>query len=165
MNPKEFIEKVFIIETGDIVNKHPFISFHVVSSGIEFLGKCIDIKNPKWDWDIKYQKENQPFDNAIKQLFPRKYISLFEKDFNLREELRNGFSHFFAPKAKIGLFSKNDLISKNITYDMHPFKTQRGQIYLSAEYFYYDFVEACKKVIKMDFPIGDKMNKKFINIP
>jgi hypothetical protein len=37
MKPKEFIEAVLINEMKDIVNKHPSLSFLLISVGIEFL--------------------------------------------------------------------------------------------------------------------------------
>lgn len=37
----EFIKTVLINEIGDIVDRHKYLSFGVVSQGIELLGACV----------------------------------------------------------------------------------------------------------------------------
>ena len=161
--PKNFINQVLINEMQDIVIKHPYLAFLLICSGIEFLGKCIDKNNQHWDWDSKYQKANPPFDNAIKELFPKKY-SLLLKKYSLRDQLRNGMIHILAPKSKIGLTQLKHDKNGEIIMKNHPFE-QNGRLLLVIEYFYIDFVDACKKVLRMKFDSNDKMNKPFLSIP
>jgi hypothetical protein len=161
--PKDFINQVLINEIQDIVIKHPYLAFLLICTGIEFLGRCIDTNNQNWNWNQKYQEINQPFDNAIKKLFPKKYSLLLEK-YSLRNQLRNGMIHILAPKSQIGLTQlKHDKDGKILIKD-HPFE-QNGKLVFVIEYFYIDFVDACKKVLRMKFNSNDKMNKPFLNIP
>jgi len=46
----------------------------------------------------------------------------------------------------------------------HP-SEQNGRLLLVIEYFYIDFVDACKKVLRMKFNSNDKMNKPFLSVP
>jgi hypothetical protein len=161
--PKDFIKKVLIQEMDDVVTKHPYLAFLLICSGIEFLGRCIDKNNQNWDWDLKYQKANPPFDNAIKKLFPKKY-SLLLKKYSLRDQLRNGMVHILSPKSKIGLTQLKYCKDQKILTRYHPFE-QSGKLVFIIEYFYNDFVEACKKVLRMKFNSNDKMNKPFLSIP
>jgi hypothetical protein len=160
--PKDFIKNVLIDEIQDIVIRHPYLAFVLICSGIEFLGKCIDIRNQKWNWDIKYQKTNQPFDGAIKKLFPKKYHKLLTK-YNLRDQLRNGLIHLYTPKNKIGLTQLKHDEKGIIKMNNHPF-IKNGRVVLVIEYFYIDFVDACKKVLAMEFS-RDKMNKPLLETP
>jgi hypothetical protein len=66
------------------------------------------------------------------------------------------------PKSQIGLFSKNDEIYYRISSEQHPKKEDK--LIIGIEYFYNDFVEACKKVLEMEFSI-DKMNKPLLDTP
>jgi len=161
--PKDFINQVLINEIQDIVIKHPYLAFLLICTGIEFLGKCIDTNNQNWDWNQKYQEINQPFDNAIKKLFPKKYSLLLEK-YSLRDQLRNGMIHILAPKSKIGLSQLKHDKNGEILMKNHPFE-QNGKLVFIIEYFYIDFVDACKKVLRMKFDNNDKMNKAFLSIP
>lgn len=60
--PKEFIANVLINEIGDILQHHHFLSFILICSGIEFLGKCWDDKLKELDIG---RKNNVYFENAI----------------------------------------------------------------------------------------------------
>lgn len=161
--PKDFIRQVLIDELQDIVVKHPYLAFLLICAGIEFLGKCIDNNQQKWDWDFKYQQKNPPFDKAIKKLFSKKYQKALAK-YKLRDQLRNGLTHILAPKSKIGLTQIKHDKNGEITINNHPFE-QDGKLILVIEYFYIDFVDACKKVLSMNFKKDDKMNKPFLNVP
>lgn len=161
--PKDFIRNVLISEIKDIVDRHSYLAFVLICSGIEFLGKCIDINNQDWDWDLKYRKKNNPFDKAIKELFPSKYEKLLIK-YNLRDQLRNGLIHLLAPKSNVSLSQLKHCKNGVITMENHPFE-QNNKIILIIEYFYIDFVDACKKVLNKEFKEDDKMNKPFLSIP
>jgi len=160
--PKEFIKKVLINETQDVVTKHPYLAFVLICSGIEFLGKCIDTQTQDWN---KYKPNGEQFKCAIIKLFPSKYR---EHSDLLYKQLRNGLVHSLTPKSRIGLFSKNDETCYEISYEQHPrFCKKENRLKIGIEYFYNDFVEACKKVLGMKFPRNfvDKMDKSLLNTP
>ncbi len=160
--PKEFINDTLIEGIGKIIKINAYLSFILIANGIEFLGKCIDTNNQAWHWNNKYSRNNQPFDNAIKKLFPSAYAELLKE--GLRDQLRNGMSHTLLPKSKIGLSELKNDPNASISYSNHPFYNKnRRQHILILEYFYFDFVEACKKVISKKFE-SDKMNKPFLSV-
>jgi len=165
--PKDFIKLVLIDEMADVVIKHPYLAFLLIASGIEFLGKCFDTNVQEWDWyDKKYQKYNRehpPFDTAINKLFKPKYKKLLAK-YNLRHQLRNGMVHMYTPKAGIGLTQIKHDKKGEITNEKHP-KEENGKLTLVIEYFYMDFVEACKKILAKEFNVFDKMKKPLLKIP
>jgi hypothetical protein len=159
--PKDIIHNVLIKEMQDIVIRHPYLAFALICSGIEFLGKCIDTKVQRWD-SLLNEHDEPPFDKAIKELFPAKYKILLDK-YKLRDQLRNGLTHFLAPKSQIGLTQLSHDKLGEIKNENHPI--DRGdKVVFVIEYFYMDFVEACKKVISKDFE-SDKMNKPFLSVP
>ena len=150
MNPKEFINTVLIHEIKDILDRHPYLSFLLVAVGIEFLGKCKLTKEATWN-RINPAKAFEEGMKLMCEVEPE-YAKL-----NLKDELRNGFAHTFLPKSKIVL--------SEIKHGARNFQLNRsGQTILVAEIFYRDFVIACQKVLQEDFPINDKMNKKFIHV-
>ena len=159
MYPKDFIKKVLIDEMQDIVAKHPYSAFVLICSGIEFLGKCIDTQTQDWN---KYKPNGEQFKCAIIKLFPSKYHQYCDL---LYQQLRNGLVHSLIPKSKIGLFSKNDEIYYKIFNEKHPiFDEDKNRLKIGIEYFYNDFVEACKKVLVMEFS-EDKMDKPLLSTP
>ena len=161
--PKDFIRKVLIVEMQDIATSHPYLAFLLICSGIEFLGKCIDTDNQNWDWDRHYQRKNPPFNKAINKLFPERYKELFHK-YKVRDQLRNGLVHILVPKSKIGLTQVKHDLNGEIMMKEHPYELE-GKLILVIEYFYIDFVDACKKVLGKEFGKDDKMNKPFLKIP
>jgi len=160
--PKDIINNVLITETQDIVNRHSYLAFLFIGLGIEFLGKCIDKNVQKWDSKSK-DHEEPPFDKAIKELFPPKYHVLLDK-YKLRDKLRNGMAHFLAPKDNIGLTQLSHDKAGKMNNEDHPFDNG-VRLVLVVEYFYNDFVEACKKVLAMEFFDDDKMNEPFLTVP
>jgi hypothetical protein len=150
MKPKEFIDGVLINEMKDIVNKHPYFSFLLISVGIEFLGKCLLTNHQNWN----AIRANKAFTKGVEMLHK---IDERYKELNLKDELRDGFAHTFLPKSKIAL-SEIRAGAKN--FQIHG----SGKTVLVAEEFYRDFVIACREVINAEFPENDKMNKEFLYI-
>ena len=108
------------------------------------------------------QNSGEQFKCAIIKLFPNKYHDHCQL---LWQGLRNGLVHANTPKSQIGLFSKNDEIYYKILYEQHPvFDKKEDKLIIGVEYFYDDFVEACKKILEMEFS-ADKMNKPLLNTP
>jgi hypothetical protein len=147
--PKEFIQEVLIDEFKDIVDRHTYIAFSLVAIGIEFLGKCMLTECQDWH-DISPDKAfNRGLDLMTK--VDERYGTL-----NLKDELRNGFAHTLAPKSNIVLSELKDGA---------PHLLEAGEkTILVIEIFYGDFVKACKRVIAVEFPETDKMNKSFIRV-
>ena len=149
MLPKEFIQNVLITEFQDIVFRHQYLSFALVSIGIEFLGKCL-LKNAK-DWKSWQMDPTKAFNRGMDLM-----IEVDEKYKNLKlKELRNGFAHTLVPKA----FTLSEIIHGDIHLAMN--ETTQKKI-LVAEIFYRDFVVACNKIIDMEFPSPDKMNEPLL---
>ncbi len=65
MKPKEFIEVVLVNEMKDVVNRHPYLSFLLISVGIEFLGKCLLINHQNWN----LIKANKAFEKGVESLY------------------------------------------------------------------------------------------------
>lgn len=150
MKPKAFIETVLVNEIKDVVERHPYLSFLLISVGIEFLGKCMMTDKQKWN-EIKAEKAFKLGMELIYAVNPE------YKKLNLKSELRDGFAHTFLPKSKIALSQASHGI-KNFQRNL------QLQTVLVAETFYEDFASACKTVIQTNFPENDKMNKDFIYI-
>ncbi|MBU1177139.1 MAG: hypothetical protein ABIG88_01365 [Patescibacteria group bacterium] len=155
--PKDFIKEHFIEKLGEIILIDPYMSFLLVCSGIEFLGKCID---SKCEWR-KPGLSKKHFENAIIELFPERYHDLRKQMYS---NLRCGMVHMSGPGTIIVTQNKND------PYGVHPYKKHPDYVKTDGkelkvfviEYFYFDFVEACKKVLSKDFEFGDKMNDSFL---
>lgn len=154
MNPKEFINQVFIKELCRIKDNHPYIAFAIMAVGIEFLGKCLDTVNQDWNTARKSQYH---FELAINKLNSLKIYRQYLVSYQLWDSLRNGFAHSFVPKATLSLSSKNET--------SHLFQNG-SKINLKCEDFYSDFKNACSEIIKMDFSDpNDKMNKDLLSVP
>jgi len=150
MKPKEFIEHVLINEIKDVVDRHPYLSFLLISVGIEFLGKCLLVEKQNWN-KIKPEKAFNKGLELMCNVDPE-YSTI-----NLKDELRNGLAHTFMPKSKIAL--------SEIKHGARNFqKNNSGQTILVAEIFYRDFVKACRLIIEQEFPIEDKINKDFLYV-
>lgn len=152
MNPKEFVQNVLINEMKDIVMRHPYLAFALISIGIEFLGKCMLTECDHWD--IKQNEPFKPFDKGMELMtkIDNRYTHL-----NLKDQLRNGFVHTLLPKTGIAL--------SEVRHGAKHFEQINHQTILVIEILYRDFVRACISVLNYPFDINDKMNKGFLNIP
>jgi len=65
MNPRDFIQQVFLAELSQIAEKHHFISFSLVGLGTEFLGACLDT----YDFEER-NLSGLRFRGAVKALYP-----------------------------------------------------------------------------------------------
>jgi len=130
-DPKSFISQVLIEEIGNISISNVYLSFVLISIGIEFLGKCID--DGTSDWSTSGKSEIH-FNLAISELMP------MYRPYNLYRLLRCGLSHSLAPQDGLALSeSKNNTIHLTIKSD--------GTLVLNIENFYNDFKNACMIVI------------------
>jgi hypothetical protein len=147
MKPKEFIQIVLIDEMQDVVFRHQFLSFALISIGIEYLGKCMLMNYNTW---------NIPPDKAFKS--GMKLMSAVDSRYSQvkLKDLQNGFAHTLAPK---GVY-----LSEVKHGALHFGRSNDGHTILVTEIFYRDFVLACNMVLNTSFPPGDKMNKGFLRI-
>ena len=95
MNPKDFIQQVFLAELSQIAEKHHFISFSLVGLGTEFLGACLD----NYDFEERNLSDLR-FRGAVKALYPHSYHPYADL---LASHLRNGFAHQFRPGTRLEL--------------------------------------------------------------
>jgi len=148
MTITEFIQEVLIGEIGDIVKGHPYLSFGVVSQGIELLGACLDEN----EFDCKKRGvSGDRFNFVLRELFPEKKYDEFgvkpDSKASIYKDLRCGFLHNVLPKKA---FSLTEI--KNTPSRLHLSKGDAedgSQRYvLVAEEFYKDFIFACEKLIQ-----------------
>lgn len=155
MTPKEFINQVFISELSTIKDTNPYISFAIMATGIEFLGKCLDSAARHWNVPKKSQIN---FEFAINNLDSLEKYRPYLNSHRIWDSLRNGFAHSFVPKFPLTLSSKNEL--------NHMAIHGNNRLNLKCEDFYQDFSNACKEIINMEFDDHeDKMNKELISVP
>lgn len=156
MLPRAFIRGVLINEIEDVIPGHPYLAFPLVGIGIEYLGRALDTAH---NWNHHYTGNAvRPFDRAITTLFPKTY-----HDKNLRQTLRNGLLHFYAPHPGLALGRVTDRgVSKRITPATHPYRDASGNVTLVIEFLFDDFKAACEQVVGMRFPRTDKMSHRFI---
>lgn len=159
LTPASFIRTFFIDELEDIVNRHPYLAFMIMSTGIEFLGKCLKTNQPDWH---DTGRPSETFKKAIQEIPSlQKYEQLLQ-EFNLYSGLRCGLLHSAQPEPGITLSSKDEMAH----LERHVFLGQNC-INLRCEDFYADFKEACEWVIASISPedTEDKMNKPFLVVP
>ena len=154
VTPKEFIDSLFIQELGVLVSTSPYLSFMIISIGIEFLGKCLETNQKDW------HQRNESKKNFVKALndLPslNKYLNYHAK-FNFYDGLRSGLLHAAIPTGKITLSSRDEL--------GHLQQSTNESINLKIEDFYKDFKEACEHIISMSFGPDDKMSNAILVVP
>lgn len=143
----EFIRGVLISEIGDIVDRHKYLSFGVISQGIELLGACLD----EHEFDCKKPGVSRDrFNLALKELFPANKYREFgfgadRKKF-LYNNLRCGLLHNFLPKRGIGLTEENKTPA-HLHLKIGTSEDGSQTYLLVAEELYRDFVDACEKLV------------------
>ena len=118
---RQFIQEYLIDDIGEVVKKHPYFAFLLISVGIEFIGKCQN--DHDWD-DYKIISPHDNFENGLKFKPLKAYANK-----NLYQDLRNGLAHALLIKNNLNLSDKNANNS------------------LSSDEFYDRFKEACKLVL------------------
>ncbi len=143
MKITEFIKKTLIedIEKIQQVHGYAYISFSLISQGIELLGSLID----SYDF-TEPNKSKKRFNNALKEFFPEKY-----KDKNLYDNLRCGLLHIFLPQKDLVLSEQKETILKNQKNLKKYKQKETGQevTLIIAEDFFNDFKYACNTVIAL----------------
>ncbi len=145
MNVKDFIEVVLINDIGSIQQAdHHYLSFSLISQGIEFLGACID----RFDFGERGQSENR-FILAIQKLFPSSYHVYNERSSNyyLYTNLRCGLLHMMIPDSSIELIQEAEIPEYGNHLEIINIRNKNRLILVSQE-FYSDFKEASLGVIR-----------------
>jgi hypothetical protein len=151
--PKDYIRAVLINEMTYVVQNHPYLSFNLICTGIEFLGICVDTN---CDW-TSINLSSKHFKRAIEDLFPDRYRVIRGR---LYKELRNGLVHSQMAGSFFLVEVKNNPAG-TWTYDNHLVSNQN---ILVLDYFFFDFKQACLKVIATHFNHSDKMNQPLFTI-
>ncbi len=137
LKTKDFIETTLISEIGELIKSNPFISFSLICSGIEFLGRCLDDYN---GFDYNYPRQlRYPFDLCI-ETYMKKYEVLKDTEYDLYKYLRCGFAHQFRPMNKLSL-APVDSNDKDLA------ELSDGNKVLNIKEFYESFKYACEQVI------------------
>lgn len=154
MNIVEFINQVLIEEIRQIQQqeKHTYLSFGLISQGIELLGSLID--EHEINLDRSGESANR-FNAALIEFFGSDYSSYANKtdDFNLFKNLRCGMLHIVIPTNKLALGERKHDYNKHKHLEKYRDHAGNERLFLTAEDFYEDFRCACKKVIDI---ISDK---------
>jgi hypothetical protein len=162
--PKEFIQNIYIENVGQILDQEfHYITFGLLGTGIEFLGKCINEgDNPTWHTP-RIGKRN--FDKVLIDLMPR--YATFKDSHKLCDSLRNGMAHAFQPKGQIELTHKKEA-EKRGWIDLQI--NSEGRLVLVVEDLYRDFKTACLEVLQriddgaFDRTINNKMYEPFLEV-
>jgi hypothetical protein len=153
MNPKEFIKTVFVDELKSLIDTKPYISFMIISIGIEYLGKCINKEISNWQQEGKSKKN---FEKAILEIPSLKKYSIYLEKYKFYDSFRCGLVHAASPKFQI-TFSREG--------QTNHLEENNKQLNLKIEDFFKDFEDACNYVIELEFSHEDKMNQGFLSIP
>ena len=148
LTAREFIQETLIDEFSDIVNgekEHNYISFLLISCGIEFLGKCMAPVGTDWH----HRASEQYFKQGI-SLFPDPYK---QQDINdvLYHGLRCGICHALLPGNEL-------IVSSTMKQDLNG-----NPVCLNIHTFFDDFKKVCTSLLKND-DYRDRLAEKFISI-
>ncbi len=142
---RDFINHTLISEIKSIQqNDHHYLSFSLISQGIEFLGACIDNK----DWGVLDESRNR-FKLAINDLFPSGYQPYNDDNssYFLYRNLRCGLIHRMLPKSSLELIQKKDINKYGKHLEIKIIRNRKRLILVSEDLFE-DFEKAARKVIR-----------------
>lgn len=137
LSAKEFIQRIFIEETGRLVETGFYhFAFVIMSQGLETLGSFLDTKPLKAREQSKLR-----FSHAINRLMP-KYYAAFNNNHVLYDQLRASLAHTFTVSRKVFLTSKS-----NSEFAKKHLQEVDGKLVLVVENFYEDFKKACIRLV------------------
>jgi hypothetical protein len=138
LSAKGFIQKVFIEETGRLIDSGFYhFAFVIMAQGIETLGSFLDTKPLKAREQSKLR-----FAHAINKLMPKEY-SRFNNNHRLYDQLRASLAHTFTASRSLLLTSKD-----NKEFGKKHLHESNEKLILVAENFYNDFKKACIRLIE-----------------
>jgi hypothetical protein len=151
MNLTKFIDHVLIKEINQIQNEHgqhKYLSFGLISQGIELLGSLGD--KEEFNMDRLGESANR-FNRGLNDFFGTEYHLYTDKnnDHYLYKNLRCGLLHIVVPKNKIAL---GEIAKDKGTYEhlnIYEFADGSRRLVLIAETFYLDFKKACEQAIEI----------------
>jgi hypothetical protein len=154
LSAKDFIQKVFIEETGRLVDAGFYhFAFVIMTQGLETLGSFLDSKPLKAREQSKLR-----FSHAINRLMPKEYSKL-NNNHKLYDQLRASLAHTFTASRQTYLTSKaNPELGKKHLQEID------GKLILVVEDFVEDFKKACDRLLDgMDKGIisEKKINSQF----
>lgn len=147
MTTTEFIENVLIREVKAIQQEHGhhYISFGLISQGIEFLGACLD--NHPFNAEKRSSKR---FNRCIRELFPAEYHRFVNKSskkpFDLYGNLRCGLLHVFIPGPDLEIIQEAEVNDYGKHLEVKNFNGKERLILVSQRLMT-DFENACNQVI------------------
>jgi hypothetical protein len=148
----EFINQILIAEIRTIQQdykwKHTYLSFGLISQGIEFLGSLTD------EFDIQMDKPGESknrFNRAIRCFFDSSYHEYTDdtNPFGLYKNLRCGMLHILIPKNRLILGERQYDHNKYRHLNKYIDASGKERLFLMAEDFYEDFQSACMRVIEI----------------
>lgn len=148
LKAREFIQETLIDEFNDIVNgekEHNYISFLLISCGIEFLGKCMAPVGTDWH----HSASTQYFKQGI-SLFPDPYKQQ-GIDKVLYDRLRCGICHALLPGDELIVSSTEEQ------------KLNSNPIRLNIRTFFDDFKDACTSLLENE-KYNARLEENFISI-
>lgn len=148
MTAREFIQETLMKEFADIVNgekEHNYISFLLISCGIEFLGKCMAPVGTDWH----RRASEQYFKQGI-SLFPDPYKQQ-DIDDVLYHGLRCGICHALLPKDEL-------IVSSTEEQDLNS-----NPIRLNIRTLFDDFKKACMSLLENE-KYNARLEENFISI-
>jgi hypothetical protein len=158
MNRIEFIKRVLISEIKKIQQDegHHYISFGLISQGIEFLGYCLDETE---------NKSSKRFNKAITDLFPDDYNIYVKRrsteQFDLYGNLRCGLLHIFIPGKDIELIQEAEIDDYGEHLEIKNLRG-RGRLILVSQKLFTHFENACKDLI-IKIQSGEIENKEILS--
>lgn len=151
-HPKDFIKQTSK-EIGVMSKGHAYLGFILLCSGIELLGRCLDTEEADWS---KHKIDGYYFKKGLSQ-FPEHYQLMKDR---LYKELRCGMLHSKLPGG-FGLTELANDPEGNLKYEDH---LRSDPNLIVWEFIYKDYLDGCQKIIDMDFPSDNKMNKPFLSV-
>jgi len=137
LSSKEFIQKVFIEETENLVRQGFYhFAFVIMSQALETLGSFLDSKPLKARDQSKLR-----FSHAINKLMPVNYAQL-NNNHSLYDQLRASLAHTFTSSRQIILSSRT-----NHEFGKKHLQKQDDKLILVAEDFYEDLKKACLRLL------------------
>lgn len=141
----EFIDQVLIhgISQVQTVAGQHYLSFSLISQGVEFLGACIDTHPFHEDGHSTTR-----FREAISNLFPATYHPYNGRDlpFDLYSNLRCGIVHAAVPTNEIELIQREEIPQFGNHLEIKNIRGNDRLILVSQEYLQ-DFIGACEEII------------------
>ena len=147
MRVSDFIQKVLIDEFKTIQQgeDHHYISFSLISQGIEFLGACLDSE------PFSAKGLSAPrFRIAIHDIFPVAYHPFNQgtgQPYDLYENLRCGLLHVILPGSRLELIRR----SETATFDVNHLEIKEilgiNRLVLVSEDLFDDYEKAGKEII------------------